>query len=138
MQAESVLKMYDMANEARGMVSGYRRAVGSMEPGLAGRYTTPEAMGKYALARPMKTIVDAVTKIDNEIRRMKAREEAGPEAKQRYDQLNAMKLRLMKQAAELSRRVRNKAADEQDLYEDQKKSVQDAEDEEDFLSDWSE
>ena len=131
-------EMYDMANEARGMVSGYRRAVGSMEPGLAGRYTTPEAMGKYALARPMKTIVDAVTKIDNEIRRMKAREEAGPEAKQRYDQLNAMKLRLMKQAAELSRRVRNKAADEQDLYEDQKKSVQDAEDEEDFLSDWSE
>lgn len=132
-------EMYDIANEARGMVSGYRRAVGSMEPGLAGRYTTPEAMGKYALARPMKNIVDAVTQIDSQIRRMKEQKMAGPEAKQRYDQLNAMKLRLMKQAAELSRRVRNKAADEQDLYENQKKSVQDMEDNDDWdRDDWSE
>ena len=129
-------EMYDMAKTAQGMVSGYRRAVGSMEPGMADRFLDPESKGLYALGRPMKKIVDAVTMIDGQIRRMKARKESGPEAKARYDQLNEMKRRLMIQAAELSRKVRNKAADEQDLYENQRKSVQQMQDNDEFDFDW--
>ena len=103
---------------------------------MADRFLDPESKGLYALGRPMKKIVDAVTMIDGQIRRMKARKESGPEAKARYDQLNEMKRRLMIQAAELSRKVRNKAADEQDLYENQRKSVQQMEDNDEFDFDW--